>query len=233
MSFPILMSGASTAPPRRVPLHPGDVARYEDQHSEAMSRRQAAFDREMERLSAVAQAKRHYEDLQRPGPVDQEAALQNARKYLYEEGFRPESLRSYDSDVWATSNPESRAAVLHAMAIPENFVYQVSDALSSGYDSSPKTLSERISRIAMAVPGAIYPPAGSAVEPGRDQMYEKLGPIAGTAAEWLMPDPRSAGKAARPAVRLMRAADNAWKNAGRATLVDDAGNVIRQLRVSN
>lgn len=49
--------------------------------------------------------------------------------------------------------------------------------------------------------------------------------------EWQGVD--TAGKAARPAVRLMQAADNAWKNAGRATLVDDAGNVIRQLRVSN
>lgn len=227
MSFPVLLTGASN--PRRVPLHPDDAARYEQDHSDALSAQQAAFDREMQRLDAFAAAKNEYDTLQRRrlGPVDQEYSMRKAGEVMADLGMKPEWGVGTDLRAWATSQPTTRAPLFHVMALPENLAYQAADALSG-----QKPIGEIAKRLALAAPGSLYPPAGYAVEPGRQGLYERS-PVAGMAADFLMPDPTLVGRAAKPAVRLMQAADDAWKTAGRAQLIDDAGNVIRQLRVSD
>lgn len=231
MSFPIVMTGVTPAGQGRVPLHPDDAARFEADHQEAIAQRGLAFQRQMERLDAVAKRKRYYDRM--PGPIDQQASLDKAEADLSSMGWRPESTAVQDFGVWATSNPESRNAILHANAIPENFLFQAFEALSADGDK-PRSREDIAARLGRALPGAFYPQAGYAVEPGRDRLYETGGPIAGLITELAIPDVVSTGVGvAGPAGRMLRSADNAFRSASRAELVDEAGNVIRRLQLQS
>lgn len=227
MSFPVLMTGVTPPGSGRVRLHPGDADRFEQQHSEALSRRQAAFDSEMRRLEMLAERKQYVDRMQSPGPVDQELSLRTAGRSLAREGIKPNGTWAEDFSVWATSKPRTRNIALHASLIPENMILGAMDALS---DQKPDALS----RLAAAVPGAFYPPAGNAIEPARDDMYESLGPIGGTVVDFAMPgigvpEAKAASRAVGGAYRVL---DGAWRNAVRADLVDAAGDTIRKLRAS-
>lgn len=227
MSFPVLMTGVTPPGSGRVPLHPEDADRFEQQHSEALSRRQAAFDNEMHRLKMLADRKRYVDRMQSPGPVDQELSLRMAGKSLADEGIKPNGTLAEDFRVWATSSPRTRNIALHASLVPENMILGAMDALS---DQKPDALS----RLAAAVPGSLYPPAGNAIEPARDDMYESLGPIGGTVVDFAMPGLGlpEAKAASRVVGGAYRALDDAWKGAIRADLVDAAGDTIRRLRNS-
>lgn len=177
------------------------------------------------RLDALAKRKNEYDRLQR-GPLDQQLSYDLASEDI---GVPAARKPEPSFDAWATSSPESRNLAMHVLSIPENAVYQVTEALS---ESKP----DIGNRLLAAVPGAIYPPSGYAVEPGRDRMYEELGPVAGLAAEMLMPglDVSAAGKlgssVARRAGNLYGVVDAAWRAPIRAEIIDDAGDVIRRLR---
>lgn len=231
MSFPILMTGVTPAGQGRVPLHPDDAARFEADHQDALAQRGLAFQRQMQRLDEVARIKRQLE--RGAGPIDQQATLNAAEAALSSAGWKPESTALQDFNVWATSQPESRNAILHANAIPENLVFQTLEALSAD-GGNPRSREDIAARLGSALPGAFYPPAGYAVETGRDRLYESGGPVAGLLTELAIPDVVSAGVAvAGPAGRMLRSADNAFKTASRAELVDEAGNVIRRLRLQS
>ena len=220
---PILMTGVTPAGMGRVPLHTEDARRFADKHLEALQLQQNTFDQKMERLRAVADAKRAVERRMRPGPVDQERSLRQANEMADGAGVSDPSTLPADFLAYMTSRPETRNALLHSALIPENAILQVSEALSG-----QKPAGEIASRLARSVPGAFYPPAGYAVEPARDRMYERLGPAAGLAVDYLMPGP---AEAIGGLSSVVRAADKGLRSIPmRADLVDDAGDVIRRLR---
>jgi len=174
------------------------------------------FAAEMLRLDALAKRKNEYDRMQR-GPLDQQLSYDMASEDI---GVPASRKPEPSFDTWATSNPESRSIPLHLLSIPENFVYQATEALSG---SKP----DIGSRLLSSVPGAFYPPSGYPVEPGRDRMYEELGPVAGLAAEMAMP---GFGDISRPLRSAYRSADRAFRLPIRTELVDEAGDVIRRLR---
>ena len=252
MAYPLLMTGVTPAGMGRVPLHPDDASRFADQHLQAMQRQRNAFDQKMARLGAVAAAKRGFDfgfrsepervefplvsgddntwvqdtlpgRMHGPGPVDQEQSLRQANELADSFGVPDPSLLSADLGAYVTSQPGTRNALFHMALIPENAIFQAGEALSG-----QKPAGEIASRLARSVPGAFYPPAGYAVEPARDRMYEKLGPAAGFAVDYLMPGP---AEAIGGLSSVVRAADKGLRSIPmRADLVDDAGDVIRRLR---
>lgn len=205
---------------RRVPLHPGDAAKFRQQHNDALTaddqRRSEMFAAEMLRLDALAKRKNEYDRMQ-PGPLDQQLSYDMASEDI---GVPASRKPEPSFDTWATSDPESRNIPLHILSIPENFVYQATEALS---ENKP----DIASRLLASVPGAFYPPSGYPVEPGRDRMYEELGPVTGLAIEMAMPGVADVSKPLRGAYR---AADRAFRFPIRTELVDEAGDVIRRLR---
>lgn len=207
---------------RRVPLHPEDAKKFRQQHNDALTadnqRRSEMFAAEMLRLDALAKRKNEYDRMQ-PGPLDQQLSYDMASEDI---GVPASRKPEPSFDTWATSSPESRSIPLHLLSIPENFVYQATDALSENKPDAGR-------RLMSAAAGAIYPPAGYPVEPGRDRMYEELGPVAGLAAEIAMP---GFGDVSQPLRRVYKAADRAFRLPIRTELVDEAGDVIRRLRNS-
>ena len=249
------MTGVTPAGMGRVPLHPDDARRFADQHLQAMQLQQNAFDQKMQRLGAVAAAKRGFDfgmrsapervtfplvsgddttwvqdtlpsRMPNPGPVDQEASLRKANALADSTGVPDPSTLPADLGAYITSQPDTRNALLHMALIPENAILQAGEALSG-----QKSAGDVASRLASSVPGAFYPPAGYAVEPARDRMYEELGPIAGLAVDYLMPGP---AEAVGGLSSLVRTADKGLRSIPmRADLVDDAGDVIRRLRAES
>jgi len=218
---------------RRVPLHPEDAAKFRQQHNEALAaddrRRSDAFAAHNLRLAFIAERKKRYDRMQRQqGEVDQQLSYNMA---VEDFGMPAPSKPGTSLSAWATSTPESRNLALHILSVPENFVYQAEEALSG-----QKPPGEIAQRLAAAVPGSFYPPAGYPVEPGRERMYEELGPVAGLATEMAMPglDAAALGRlgssVARRAQNLYGAADAAWRTPVRAELIDEAGDAIRRLR---
>lgn len=174
------------------------------------------FAAEMLRMDFLAKRKKEYDRMQR-GPRDQQLSYDMAAEDIGAPAYRkPEP--SYGT--WATSDPDSRNILLHMLSIPENFVYQAAEALS---ENKP----DIAGRLLASVPGAFYPPAGYPVEAGRDRMYEELGPVAGLAAEMLMP---GAAEVVTPLRGAYRAAGNAFRLPIGAAPVDEAGDAIRRLR---
>ena len=205
---------------RRVPLHPEDAAKFRQQHNDALTaddqRRSEMFAAEMLRMDFLAKRKNEYDRIQR-GPRDQQLSYGMASEDI---GVPAHRKPRPSFGTWATSDPDSRNIPLHILSIPENFVYQTAEALS---ENKP----DIASRLLVSVPGAFYPPAGYPVEPGRDRMYEELGPVAGLAAEMAMPGGADALRLLRG---VYRAADSGFRLPIRAELVDEAGDVIRRLR---
>lgn len=226
-----LLAGDNLIGAKRVPLHPEDAAKFTEQHNAALTaddqRRSEAFAAEILRLGALAERKNEYDRMQR-GPRDQQLSYSLAVEDI---GMPSQRKPTRSFETWATSEPKSRSLLVHLLSVPENFVYQATEALSD-----QKPLPEVTQRLSSAIPGAVYPPSGFPVEPGRERMYEELGPVSGLAAEMLMPglDFAAAGRvgssAARRARGLYGAANKAWKSPVRAELIDNAGDVIRRLR---
>lgn len=221
----------------RIPVHPEDADTYQKWYEEAEDGvdafNQAKRLAEIRRLSDVAAWKRAFDRAQRPGPVDSERSYQLAVKRAgnSQADTLPFALSHglAEASKWAYSQPRDRNALLNIMYIPENAILGAAEALSGD-----KTLAERGHRLLTAIPGAFYPPAGYPIEPARDRMYEALGPIGGTAIDYVMPGPMEATKALRPLLAPFgQAMDLARYGAGaRADLVDEAGDAIRRLRNS-
>jgi hypothetical protein len=123
---------------------------------------------------------------------------------------------------WASSEPRTRNAYLHAMLIPENTIYGAMEALATP-ETWERPREEVLGRLAMALPGAIWPEVGYPIQPARDRMYEELGPIFGTAADFAM-----------PGLEIIPKASNAARfGSGAPTFLEDKfGNAIRRLRNS-
>lgn len=201
----------------RIPLHPGDADLFEKNLAAAEDDTALIKASELERLSALADWKRHFDRAQSPGPVDAQESYRLAAKTV---GPSPSWMRGLSgAREWVNSTPRSRHPLLHGLLIPENAIFGAMEALSGD-----KPLTERASRLALAIPGAIYPPAGYPIEPARDRMYEDLGPIAGTAVDFMLPGPGEASAGLHAAGRFLRPPRIP------TALVDEAGDVIRRLR---
>lgn len=207
---------------RRVPLHPDDAAQFRETEQKSLQMQGNAFRSEMDRLAAVAYLKREDErrQSQADGPVDQEQSARRATKGAGQYGFHGGSPSGEQMEQWAAwtvSEPDTRNLLLHAMLVPENAIMGTLGAFTERGQTKD--------RLAKAIPGAFYPPAGYPVEPERERMYESLGPIGGLAADYLMPGPVEAGQGMGQAASRLR-----YGGGAPVHLIDQFGNEIRRLR---
>lgn len=204
----------------RVPLRPEDAEYFRKAEGQMEDNARLPFQNEMARLGVIAQAKRMYED--QSGPVDQEASLRSAMKVadkIGAAGGTPQMENGLKFLAYMASQPESRNVYMQAALIPEHAIMHATEALSGD-----KPLSERASRLAMAIPAAVVPEVGYPIQPAYDRMYDRLGPAGGLVADYLMPGLGEANSAMRGGARALR------YGAGIPThLTDMHGNVIRQL----
>lgn len=215
----------------RVPLHPEDAKYWRGLADDSDRNVSQLFDAEMARLKLIAAAKNSVES--RTGPVDQEQSLRYGMQYADANGVNgstPQAANLQKSIGYMYSEPDSRNVYMQAALAPEQAFMHAAEALSGD-----KSLAERGSRLAMAIPGALFPEVGYPIQPAYDRMYESVGPIGGALIDFaLMPGPGEALDVGRAAARAGGAAvDLARFGRGVPThLTDQYGNTIRQLRNS-
>jgi hypothetical protein len=207
----------------RVPLNPEDAEHYRKIEAKAEENAALPFQNEMARLGFIGQAKRMYE--RGGGPVDQEASLRSAMKLADQAGATggtPEMENGLKFLAYMSSQPDSRNVYMQAALMPEHAIMHATEALSGD-----KSLAERGKRLAMAIPAAAFPELGYPLQPAYDRMYERLGPIGGLAADYLMPGP---GETLAGMGGMAKAADKGLRQFSIPTsLVDSQGNLIREL----
>jgi len=228
----------------RVPLHPEDAEYHRnlrDQAARMAEDLESAMRRQdTDRLAVIAAAKYDAERAMRRGmylgqqgrEVDQDASARYGMSVADAVGAsgRSPKLQALAGlargQEWLESEPDSRNVFMQAMLVPENVILNTAEALSEGPDGKPRDSADMLSRLGWAIPAAVYPELGYPLQPARDRMYEDLGPIAGTAADFYMPGlevlPKSRG--AMEALRYGRGAPT--------ELIDSAGAAIRRLRNS-
>lgn len=228
----------------RVPLHSEDAAYHRRMRDEAgymaEDLESAMRRQDTDRLAVIAAAKYDAERAMRRGmypgqqgrEVDQDAAARYGIRLAdrYGVGSRSPRLQALaglsNATAWVESEPDSRSVFMQTMLIPESAVLGTAEALSHGPDGKPRDSADMMSRLAWAIPSAVYPDLGYPIQPARDRMYKDLGPIAGTAADLLMPGPEVL-LPARNALNAVR-----YGRGVQTELIDGAGEVIRRLRNS-
>lgn len=210
----------------RVPLNPEDAEYNRGILNRAEANSNAVFQQEMDRLGAVAWAKKQAERNLRGQPIDQEATYRTGAKFadkLGAQGATPQYGNLMKNLVYMAEEPDSRNVFFQASLVPEQALMHGIEALSG-----EKSLGERASRLGMAIPAAFVPELGYPIQPAYDHMYDKLGPVGGMLMDFvLMPDVGSTGMAAKRGVDRLRYGSGAMTE-----LVDDAGETIRRLRNS-
>lgn len=210
----------------RVPLNPADAEYNKGILNRAEANADAVFQQEMDRLGAVAWAKKQAERNLRGQPIDQEATYRTGAKFadkLGATGATPEYGNLMKNFVYMAEEPDSQNVFFQASLVPEHVLMHGVEALSG-----EKSLGERAARLGMAIPSAFFPELGYPIQPAYDRMYEKLGPVGGMLMDFvLMPDVGSTGMAAKRSVDRLRYGSGAVTE-----LVDEAGETIRRLRNS-
>lgn len=210
----------------RVPLPKEDAEYNKGILNRAEANADAVFQQEMDRLGAVAWAKKQAERNLRGQPIDQEATYRTGAKFadkLGATGATPEYGNLMKNFAYMAEEPDSRNVFLQASLVPEHVLMHGVEALSG-----EKSLGERAARLGMAIPSAFFPELGYPIQPAYDHMYDKLGPVGGMLMDFvLMPDVGSTGMAAKRGVDRLRYGSGAVTE-----LVDEAGETIRRLRNS-
>jgi hypothetical protein len=211
----------------RVPLNPEDAAVNRKIQDNLEANANLPFQSEMARLGAIAQGKRYAE--RGGGPIDQEQTLRAGMKYadaIGAHGGTPEMENGLRFLASMASQPDSRNVYLQASLIPEHAIMHATEALSG-----EKSLAERGKRLAMAIPAAVVPGIGYPIGPAYDRMYESLGPVAGTAVDFMLPDLGNANTAMRGGAKAASGLMDTMRYGGGipTSLIDNHGNLIRQL----